>query len=43
MAVVIGIRDFFEGLSRGFGLFLFERNNHLGGATNPVQAINRTR
>lgn len=43
MAVVIGIRDFFEGLTRGLGIYLLERNDHLNRGTNLVQVINGAR
>lgn len=39
MAIVDGIKDFFEGFARGFGLFVFERNNFTAGSTNPGLGI----
>ena len=29
MNMISTLKDFFDGLSRGFGLFLFERNEHV--------------
>lgn len=36
MAFLYDLKDFAEGLARGFGLFLFERRDFLGRATLPV-------
>lgn len=35
MTFLVGIKDFFGGLTRGFGLFFTERNVHTLGATTP--------
>jgi hypothetical protein len=42
MAFLIGFKDFAEGLARGFGLFLFERNNFASMTALPhVEKTNR--
>jgi len=35
MAFLVGFKDFFGGLTRGFALFFTERNDHLIKATAP--------
>ncbi len=35
MTIISDLKDFAQGLARGFGLFIFERNHFAGVATNP--------
>ncbi len=35
MTFLIGLKDFFSGLTRGLSLFFTERNDHLISATTP--------